>query len=55
MTWPRSVRARLAFWHGLALLAVVVARQRIQDRVARQGLVVRPPVAGPRAHDQEAV
>jgi len=23
MTWPRSVRARLAFWHGLALLAVV--------------------------------
>jgi heavy metal sensor kinase len=23
MSWPRSVRARLAFWHGLALLAVV--------------------------------
>jgi heavy metal sensor kinase len=23
MTWPRSVRARLAFWHGLALLVVV--------------------------------
>ena len=23
MSWPRSVRARLAFWHGLALLFVV--------------------------------
>jgi heavy metal sensor kinase len=23
VTWPRSVRARLAFWHGLALLLVV--------------------------------
>ncbi len=23
MSWPRSVRARLAFWHGLALLVVV--------------------------------
>ena len=23
MTWPRSVRARLALWHGLALLVVV--------------------------------
>ena len=23
MTWPRSVRSRLALWHGLALLAVV--------------------------------
>ena len=23
MSWPRSVRARLALWHGLALLVVV--------------------------------